>query len=309
MLGDLVREGRGYVPAVNRRLYELIDAGWTEERVRAYDGTDDGGRWPDHPFRVSDLHRLCPRMVALARREPFREVYRADALWLFAVGQAYHDAIQRALATLPGATWRGWWQSNARAQGVPAGAEAVPERYRSAEQVRDGTLVVSGPGRAPIPRPEGDAWRYCEVMYLDDALGLRGHEDGCLVWGDGDEEGEEFKSIATFQADKHNPLLGGGPKEDHVIQAHGYMLLSGRRRQRVTYLVKASGDLGAVQMEHVVERDEAVIGGIRDLLGACRAALALGPTDPLPDPLGACDKRSRKRPGKCPAKARCFACR
>jgi len=307
MLGDLVREGRGYVPAVNRRLYELIDAGWVEERVRAYDGTDDAGRWPDHPFRVSDLHRLCPRMVALARREPIREEYRADALWLFAAGHAYHDAIQSALSTLPGAEWRGWWQRRG-SWDVPAGLAAVPGRYLTAEEERTG-VVVAGPDRAPVPRPDGDEWHYVEVMYLDDALGLRGHEDGCIWWGEGEEEGEEFKSVATFQADKHNPQRGGVPKEDHVIQAHGYLLLSGRKRQRVTYLVKASGDLGMVAMEHVVERDEALIGGIRQLLGECAAARVLGPTDPLPDPLAACDKRSRKRPGKCPAKARCFECR
>ena len=62
-------------------------------------------------------------------------------------------------------------------------------------------------------------------------------------------------------------------------------------------------------LEHVVPRDPALIEGIEGLLRECKAALAVGPTDALPDPLVACDKRSRKRPGICPAKDRCFKCR
>ena len=284
MLGDLVREGRGFVPAVNRRLFELIDAGWTEERVRAYDGTDDKGEYPDHPFRVSELYRLCPRMVALARRAPICEGYDAESLWNFAVGTAYHDAIHAALGALPSGVFQGWWSRH-------------PE------------TVIRGADYGFCARPDGDDWKYVEMGLFDDARGLRGHCDGILVWAPDDVEVLELKSVATFQADKHNPQRGGTPKEDHIIQAHGYMLLLGLDRARIAYLVKASGDLGMVMMEHVVRRDEATIEGIEVLLRDCHAARALGPTDPLPDPMAACDKRSRKRPGKCPAKARCFECR
>lgn len=284
MLADLVRENRGYVPSVNRRLFELIDAGWAEERVRAYDGTDDDGAYPAHPFRVSELHRLCPRMVALARRDPLRESYGVEDLWNFAVGRSYHDALHEALAALPGGVFQGDWEN--------AG------------------VVIRGDGERPWgPRPAGAGWRYREIEVADDALRVRGHVDGILVWGPDDVEVLELKSTATFQADRYNPQRGGTPKEDHVIQAHGYMALTGVRRARIVYVVKASGGLDMVMLEHVVERDEAVIEGLRALLRECGAAADLGPTDPLPDPLEACDKRSRKRPSKCPAKDRCFKCR
>lgn len=315
MLGDLVRENRGFVPAVNRRLYELIDAGWTEERVRAYDGTDDGGEYPNHPFRVSDLHRLCPRMVALARREPIRYVYRVEDLWNFAAGKAYHDAIHQALAELPRGVFRGWWESADRgaiekAQALQPELCAVPATHLTKRQRELGVAVVCGDNLASVARPSFDAdWTYVEMLLLDDERMLRGHMDGDLIWAPNDKEVLEIKSTATFQADHYNPQRGGAPKDDHVIQDHGYMLLAERERARTVYLVKASGGLNMVMMEHVVERDEALIGGIELLLKECKAALALGPEDPLPDPLAACDKKSRKRPGKCPAKKRCFECR
>jgi hypothetical protein len=252
-------------------------------------------------------------MVALARRQPLRETYRAVDLWNFSQGHVLHNAIQGALAALPGDVFRGWWEAPDAAQAEDrlaaiTGLARVPATHLNAKQRAHGVVVVSGLDLAPVPRP-ADGWNYCEMLLLDDARKLRGHMDGELWWADQDREAAEFKSTATFQADRYNPQRGGAPNENHVLQAHGYMLLRDLDRARIAYLVKASGSLDMVMMEHVVHRDEAIIGGIEALLRDCASALEVGPQDPLPDPLVACDKKSKKRASKCPAKARCFECR
>lgn len=275
------RADKPMAASTSRRLYGAMRDGWVEARTRAYDDTDDGGRYPGLYFRASELHLLCPRMVALARREPLVQVHEMETLWNFALGHAYHTALQQALGSLPNGIFHGWWQ-------------------------REGCSDVrKGPNESPIAKPQGDGWGYVEMQVLDYDWHFRGHVDGALHWPDR-KELLEIKSINSHQIDRVNPEAGGLPFENHLIQLNGYMMHFGYEYGRIVYVIKSSDSLATIMFEHEVARDPVRCDGIRAVLKECAQAREMGRQGALPKKLTACCKASTARAQQCPAQKRCF---
>ena len=286
MLNDVIQELRAQQateakPVVSRRLYEALRDGWMEARTISFDAYPD---LPNIYFRASELHLLCPRLVALARRQPIVQVFDAETLWTFDLGHGYHHALQRGGAQIAGGTFLGWWK-----------------RYEG-----DRKIVVKGAEGGVCPRPEGDDWAFEEVLLVDEKLHLCGHGDGVIEWADGGRESQEFKSIHSRFVNRINPAVGGVPVDKHVAQVHAYMGMQGVDRYRITYAIKTSDPMELVLFEHEGQRDERILDKQRELLGACAKARDISPKGLLPDKLAECNKASCPRAQRCPGRQRCF---
>lgn len=213
-------------------------------------------------FSASDVHNLCPRLYALAVRDqvPIREAVGPDLLWTFGVGTGLHHAMQNDQLPTLGPVLQGGWKRELRDGTV----ERVP-----------GTTL--GPwteaGRGWGPRPPGDWWEFVEPKGRIPHLRFVGKWDGVLVWPDSAPEVLEIKSIHEDRFASVNPLAGGRPKADHVLQVQAYLWLSGLERGRIVYLAKSSQELRHVMCEHLIVRDETAIRGLEAQLEACGAAV------------------------------------
>jgi hypothetical protein len=294
---DRIKSGNPVGPT-SRRLYELLRDGWLQQRILTYDEpysefcpitpqaddvsivSEDSGCW----FRVSEIARLCPRLVSLARRQPIQEIFQIDELWRFELGTAYHRAIQGALSSLPNSPVLGWWQ----------GHDATGRRW-----------IRRGPNGTLCRKPAEPGWGYYEVLLQDPVMHRRGHPDMVLEWPDG-RELQEFKSIDERMIDAINPAMGGQPMAEHREQVHGYMDLLGLDRTRITYFAKSSSPLDLIMFEHVVERDEAIIQEQRARLQACAEARENATKLALPAKLVECTKGSDRRVQRCAGGKRCL---
>lgn len=213
-------------------------------------------------FKASDAHVLCPRLYALALLHdvPIKEGVGPDLLWTFGVGTGFHHALQNELLPGLGAVLQGCW-----------------ERVR-----KDGTYERVEPSGAPQgpwvergwrPRPEGEFWRFVEPKGRIPAARFVGMWDGVLVWPDSATEVLEVKSIREDLFATVNPLAGGRPKADHVLQCQAYMWMSGLTRARLVYVAKGSAELRNVMCEHLIVRDEVAIKGLEAQLIACAAGV------------------------------------
>lgn len=287
MLGDIVKHYRDgqQRTQVDRRLYEAISRDWIDSRTISYDGSnmpeDVQNLEEKYYFRVSDFYRLCPRLVALARRKPIVEVYDHEDLWRFAEGHANHDAMQKALPFIQnGKVYRSWWKHPVHG-------------------------IKKGDNGSAIARPDGEGWQCHEMTLKDPKLYCIGHVDGALDWPDLAELWEH-KTIDAMLEGRINPAKGGKPLPWHIVQCQGYMMLSDYTQTRITYKVKGSGGLAVNFYEHVVLRDEEMIAGMKDLLRDCKAAFDVHPKGRLPDRIPACTTASCTRAQRCPGRKRCF---
>ena len=214
-------------------------------------------------FSASDAHNLCPRLFALAVRHgiAIRKAPDPELLWIFAVGTGYHYALQNDLLPSLGTLLQGGWQRISK-DGLIV-------------EVHTGT--TGGPwteeGRGWGPKPEGDYWKFMEPKGRIPYCRFVGKWDGVLVWPDGASEVLEIKSIREDQFPSVNPLAGGRPKADHVLQVQAYLWMSGLERGRLLYVAKGSDKMRRVLAEHVVVRDEAAIKRLEVSLAECGAAV------------------------------------
>ena len=237
---------------------KLVDLMYAQLRRQAKP-LDPADLW----FSASDAHNLCPRLFALAVRHgiSIREAPDPELLWIFAVGTGYHYALQNDLLPSLGTLLQGGWQrisKDGKILEVHAGKTAGP---------------WTEPGRGWGPKPEGDYWKFVEPKGRIPACRFVGKWDGVLVWPDGASEVLEIKSIREDQFPSVNPLAGGRPKADHVLQVQAYLWLSGLERGRLLYAAKGSGKMRHVLAEHVVVRDDAAIRKLEADLRACGAAV------------------------------------
>jgi hypothetical protein len=181
---------------------------------------------------------------------------------------------------------------------------------------QDGTVervpgLTAGPwteaGRGWGPRPPGDWWEFVEPKGRIPEVRLVGKWDGVLVWPDSAPEVLEIKTIREDLFATVNPLAGGRPKADHVLQCHAYLWMSGLDRARIVYIAKGSGELRNVTAEHLIVRDEAAIRTLDALLRECHAALhAALAGAPLPDRPAICRIKSDPRARRCDCRDACF---
>ncbi len=248
----------------------------------------------DFWFSASSVHSLCPRLCAIAVRDKMDMggPVDSDLAWIFAVGTGYHRAFQDELLQKLGDVFQGGWDRD---------CDGVLERVEGATQ---GPWTERGWG----PKPEGDRWRYREPKGRIPHVRLVGKWDGVLVWPDDIPEVLELKSIREDQFHTVNPLAGGHPKADHILQVHAYMWMSGLNRARIVYMAKGSQNMRSSVAEHVVARDEKVIWEMERTLLRClesmESVLAGGE---IPERPVGCRIKSDTRARKCNLKDACFA--
>lgn len=105
--------------------------------------------------------------------------------------------------------------------------------------------------------------REAEVPVRVDSLNLTGTMDGIFSNG----EIAEYKSINSHG---YSGVLTFGPKPDHVLQVHAYMLASGINRARIIYENKDTNELA----EKVVDQDPLLIEQIAAELNELNEATA-----------------------------------
>ena len=196
-----------------------------------------------------------------------------------------------------------------------ADAKVIGQRLEQLER-RDGTVgrvpgTIMGPwteaGRGWGPRPPGDYWEFVEPKGRIPHLRLVGKWDGVLVWPDSAPEVLEIKSIHEDRWANVNPLAGGRPKADHVLQVQAYLWLSGLERGRLVYIAKGSSPLRYVMCEHLVVRDEVAIRGLEAQLEACGAAVRAAQAGAdLPERPAICRIKSDPRARRCDLRDACF---
>lgn len=237
---------------------KLVDLMYAQLRRQAKP-LDPADLW----FSASDAHNLCPRLFALAVRHgiSIREAPDPELLWIFAVGTGYHYALQNDLLPSLGTLLQGGWQRISKDGKI---LEVHPGKTA-------GTWTE--PGRGWGPKPEGDYWKFVEPKGRIPHCRFVGKWDGVLVWPDGATEVLEIKSIREDQFPSVNPLAGGRPKADHVLQVQAYLWMSGLERGRLLYVAKGSDKMRHVLAEHVVVRDDAAIRRLEESLSECGAAV------------------------------------
>ena len=126
------------------------------------------------------------------------------------------------------------------------------------------------------------------------------------MWPDDEPEILEIKTINERGFGYVDPIMGGRPKVEHVAQVQAYMWLSGLKRARILYIKKdLSVGPDKVMCEHVVERDESIIDGIKAMLVEC-ARVVDGELDSIPDRLPECKSKTSTKARWCAGKNPCF---
>ncbi len=329
MLGKVVQQQQAPEPAkVSRRLTDFILNNWAEVReARPITTKDDGPTWEQFWFSASSLHKLCPRMCSLGAMAACRgdkaiiEVLKPDTLWNFDVGHAYHDVIQgHILPSLPDNVFQGSWQRY-----EAYGSEISGPRI----QTRTGLNCGSGNierGWEKMPEYEGypaPRWNYLEPKFRNYKYRLVGKADGILVWEDR-TEALEIKTEKAQAMQGLDPMLGGKPRPAHVLQVQSYLWQFDLKYGRIFYVEKGAPYVKSAFVEHVIERDDKVIDGIKALLKECWGAIehveiqhslrAVESSDDwaidnveVPKRLPECTKKSDYRAKYCDAKQACFA--
>lgn len=263
-------------------------------------------------FRMSGIHKLCPRMYALALRDgvTLSDEVKPDLMWTFGVGTAYHTQFQEDWLRSLGKVFQGWWRCK-KCNHVHKGEAmegSLSHKWRPCPDSCETFWDDEGPC-------DGKDFEYVELEFEWPEYRLTGHCDGVLDWsaaeGDLKQDRVEVLELKTINArgfDYVNPAEGGKPKADHVAQAHGYLWGTGLEDVRIVYIKKSDEAMGKVVCEHEVRRDESIIDDMKSMLVSTMDALkdvSEGKDAPVRLPI--CKKKSDKRAKYCPMKAACFA--
>ena len=255
---------------VTTKLRDAIFENWKEKRIFSQPTLDSLDEvWREFWLHASGAHNWCPRMSALETLTPNREseTLKAELLWMFDQGHAYHDMFQqKILPCLPAGVFQGSWQ---RMVLDPSDFKmTVQDSMRGAEDFPDRDIV-----RGWVPRPEGDGWRYVESKIRWPRERIVVKLDGVLCWPDQPAEVLEIKTERLSARDSLNPAMGGVPREKHVVQANIGMAATGLTRARILYVFKGADDLSSSLLEFVIERDDEMIGKLLALAYDCRCAV------------------------------------
>lgn len=199
--------------------------------------------------RVSALHKLCPRKDVLRFLHNVSEPddIDADLGLIFAIGTGLHYAMQNVvLSRSP--VLEGMWRCTGCAYLYGAFRDIAAFKP---EQI---AFRVSHPGQCKLCKQE--SFIYEEYHFVDKDLMLSGHCDGLLNMPAISDRPVllEVKSIGQGQTWK----IKDTPLMDHVVQVHGYMLVSGLSHGIILYWVKGANGVAALK-EFLVERDDTMI--------------------------------------------------
>jgi hypothetical protein len=263
---------------------------------------------------------MCAREEVLAfQEETERDDFSdPDLLLTFLHGTALHWAVQNHIlpnrALLYG-VWRclvcghvvGGLPPEEKAELRKIAASEAPDKARFKElceaQGRLDKSLVLRPGKCPscgVSELEmGDEllFEYREQWFGDIDYRIGGHPDGFLVIPGYSGSGIlEVKSISSHVAwkVKHTPQM------EHLIQAHTYMWLTGRKWALVMYWAKGTHGLKSI-IWHFVERDEGTVQKLQKLVGDMRTGIDTGA---LPSRI--CNSVHCARAGGCALAPVCF---
>lgn len=281
MIGDVVRRPQIVDGTkISTKFRDYILENWTEKRSGVPVSTANcESRYDEYWFNASSLHKLCPRMcaIACATKVSLAEVFRPEALWLFGIGRAYHQMFQREIMT----TWdndvfQGSWERYVREDSKNLLGEHIWRRdFITGEQVRAKNIER---GWCPRPKTKGwriePNWKYIEPKARDYEYRLVCKADGILVWPDSPAEVWELKTEKVDALETLDPFLGGKPRPTHVVQVQAMMWQFNLTLARIFYVGKGAKSFGSGTIEHVVERDEDVIGGIKATLKECLGSIS-----------------------------------
>jgi len=242
--------------------------------------------------RVSGLHQLCVRQALLMFKHNVSAVddIGADLGVTFALGTGMHSAMQNEL--LPKSTvFEGMWRCTRC--GFLHGDMPYKDHLKPA-QIASRCSRPSACSKCNSPQ-----LIYEEYHFVNEELALTGHCDGLLNMPAISDSPVlfELKSIAQSQTWK----LKDTPIMDHVIQVHGYMLLSELKHAVILYWIKGVFGMPAFREFHV-EWNEELGEGLRADLIALKAGLEAGTV--TPDRV--CATADCSRAMDCPVRKPCF---
>ncbi len=257
MLGQFARVNAGEaMTPVSTRLVDEIAAtdkeGYPKPCVSLKPGKT---RYDEWWMGASSTAHDCPRMYALqaAMLTPPKDVIEAELSWIFAVGHAYHDAVQReTLQGLKNCKILGMWTR------YVGNKDGHIDRESTGAQCDTVAPPNSDVERGWTSKPEGDGWVFNESKVRIHGVRTVVKLDGILDWGNGDLEVLEVKTEDQSARDLLNPFLGGAPRKKHIEQVHVAMMATGLRRSRIIYVFKGVRGIKTSIVEHVVELDQAI---------------------------------------------------
>jgi hypothetical protein len=248
---------------------------------------------PSSRVRVSLLHKLCPRADVLRFMHNVAEAdnVEADLGVTFAIGTALHYAMQNLMLSKT-SVLEGMWRCE------KCGHLYGDMPYKDHLKPAQIASRISCP--AKCDKCKHDTFKFEEYFFVDEELGLQGHCDGLLNMPALSDEPVlfELKSIAQSQTWK----IRDTPIIDHVIQVHGYMMLSGLSKAIVLYWVKGVHGMPALK-EFVVERDDDLVATLTEALRQRKEGLEKGivPEDRV------CATADCARASGCPVRQTCFS--
>lgn len=251
------------IEATTRVLDNVLKLWRREDKEKSPPGLDT---W----FRASSVHNICPREYALriVKGIPSSRKIDPNTLWFFGTGSAYHDLMQQKILKSIAQVYQGWWQKDSFAGNFPKKCKdgSVDLVKYGTRRLKKGKKLKSGHvSHGWIPKPPGGGWKFYEMEGRIEEFRFSGHWDGVLVWEDYSEI-LELKTINKWGVKVVDPSVGGRPMKNHIVQANGYMWISGLGRARILYINKSEPGLKSAILEHIIYRDEKIIDDIKKLL-------------------------------------------
>ncbi len=274
MLGDLVKVLKPTPQGVySTKFQDLISRTYGRVHPRKVVTLEQmGDVYDEFWLYASYATGWCPRMCAIAAVYGASErPVKADQQMLYDIGHAYHDMFQQKTIPHRGDdVLLGAWKHHRKTTG-----RLVRSNYKNVVDDGEKRDVVRGWG----PRPKGfdgrNGWRYEESKIRMTDLRVVVKMDGIIRWSDDGDESFDLKTVDRDQYDRLNPLLGGVPSENHVLQGHLTMWATGVKRHRIIYVFKGVRGIGSMFLEHIVERDDAEISKLKGLAAQCVSAVKM----------------------------------
>lgn len=299
----------------------------------------DGGGPPKRGsmVRVSSLGGLCGRAVVLARKTGCQYSHGVDSelMWTFGIGTAYHRQFQRdwlmALYREDGeSVLNGWWKCT-KCSALHVGLSNDEHETTWPPDVHARVLCTVPSGHPPmtdalkwgwISRPhkclscnsieakfsngESSLFEYVEISLYSKSKRLSGHVDGVLVWLKDDVELLELKTIGSNGFESVQPVDGGGPKPEHVVQLTAYQMLTGVHRGRFVYIMKSDRRMKDCMVEHGIGYDEELSASIVESVAKYVEILDAEQNDELPVRKSGCYQKSKAPALYCACNVECF---
>jgi len=341
MLGNVVQiqESPDQVPVLSTKLRDTILETWTEEReARVPTLVPQEHAWEEFWLYASSTKYWCPRLCAVQALfgTVEKEVLKAETLWNFDQGHAYHDLFQQKI--LPStAILLGGWQRQALsgvalAHGenawVDESAPYLPEWVSGIQDDGESRDIVVGWSKMPPFQKGARPWTYKEAKVRLPEYRAVVKVDGILRWPDGLEI-QELKSEKGAARDTLDPRVGGAPRVHHVEQVQVAMWATGIHRARIIYLFKDAYSLSGALLEHEIQYDEMMVARLKKSAKQCVEAVRLcdelkaaNPSGDKPlfadenernewmdahfDRLDECPMKSKGKAKDCPGREICF---